>query len=121
MVKIIEKDSYWKKHGVAVAMLIFLQFLIDMLYVVLYPTVNPLRATMIGATTFLVLWIPFVRRKVNLSPWLGFFPIYINALAGALAVQYGIVQSKSVLSALLHVGILIIVYSIITLIRRKKA
>lgn len=121
MVKTIEKDSYWKKHSIAVGILILLQFLIDMLYVILYPTVSPLRAAMIGATAFLLLWIPLLRRNVPLSPWLGFLPIYINALLGALAVQSGIVPSKSVLSALLHVGILIIVYSIITLIRRKKA
>jgi hypothetical protein len=108
----------WKKHNVIILTLVGLQFLIDKLYVYLYSEVNPIRATLIGATAFIVLWIPWLRKTVDLHPGMAFIPIYSNALLGALVVQSGVVASKSIQSVLVHITILIITYVII--LWRKK-
>tara|TARA_Y100000034_G_C6692699_1_gene305076 strand:+ start:251 stop:595 length:345 start_codon:yes stop_codon:yes gene_type:complete len=103
----------WKKHSKIILILLLLQLLIDKVYVYLYPTVNPIRATLIGATAFILLWIPWLRKMFDLHPGLAFLPIYVNAFLGALVVQSGLVISKSIESSLVHIGILIITYTII--------
>ena len=112
------KNENWQKYIKAIVTLIVLQGLIDYLYVFLYPTVNPIRASLIGATAFVVLWIPILKKWTGLHPKWGFLPIFVNALLGALSVQAGIVMSKSVQSAILHIGILIVTYFLI--MRFKK-
>ncbi len=106
-----------KLHGKAIFILILLQLLIDMLYVWLYPTVNPTRASLIGATAFIVLLIPWLEKQVGLGK-LAFLPIFVNALLGALSVQAGWVASKSAASGVLHIGILIITYFVLVKVRK---
>jgi hypothetical protein len=107
------KNVNWLRHLKAVVILVVLQYVVDLVFVYVYPTVNPLRATLIGVTAFVVLWIPFVGKHVGLHPRLAFLPIFVNAFIGALSVQSGIVASKSTGSAILHVGVLIATYIII--------
>jgi hypothetical protein len=108
------KNNIWIRHLKALVFLVVLQYLIDLVFVYIYPTVNPLRASLIGITAFTVLWIPWLRKQISLHPRLAFLPIFVNAFIGALSVQGGIVISKSTGSAVLHVGILIVTYIIIT-------
>ena len=103
-------------HLKIVAILIVLQFLLDMLYVYIYPTVNPIRATLIGASALIVLFIPFVTKLVGMKPYIAFLPIYSSALFGALLVQVDFVKSKSAASGIAHVVILVVTYFVIELL-----
>lgn len=110
-----------KKYVMAVLSLILLQFLIDSIYVYVYPQVNPIRATLIGLTALAALFIPFLKRIVGMRPALGFLPIYSSALFGALLVQNSYLVSKSLLSGAVHVAILSATYVIIIFLRNKYA
>ena len=104
-------------HLKIVAILIVLQFLLDILYVYIYPAVNPIRATMIGASALIILFIPFVTKLVDMKPYIAFLPIYSSALFGALLVQADFVKSKSAASGIAHVVILIVTYLIIVFVQ----
>lgn len=106
------------KHLKVIVVLVILQFLLDTLYVYLYPTVNPIRATLIGLSALIVLFIPFIRRFIEIKPYIAFLPIYSSAFFGALLVQADFVKSKSTASGIAHVVILIITYVIIALVRK---
>ena len=108
------------QHPKAIVILILLQLIIDSIYIFIYPTVNPIRATLIGITAFIILCIPILRKWANLPPWIAFLPIYSSALFGALLVQAGILISKSALSGIVHVVILILTYVIIVMIYNKR-
>lgn len=97
-----------KRVIINIVILIILQFLVDMLYVILYPDVNPLRAVMIGISSFIVLWI--FGKKLKVDMWIGGLSIFSSAFFGALLVQGGILVSKSVLSGVIHILILIVSY-----------
>jgi hypothetical protein len=107
-------------HSKVIVFLVLLQLVIDMVYVYLYPTINPIRATLIGATALVILFIPWLRKFLNLDPWFSFLPIYSSALFGSLLVLGEIIISKSALSAIVHVIILIVTYAIVVLIKRGK-
>lgn len=110
-----------KKHLISILALVLLQFMLDTIYVYVYPQVNPIRATLIGLTALTALLIPFLKKIVGLRPALGFLPIYSSAFFGALLVQNGYLASKSALSGISHIAILIITYIIIIVIRNKYA
>lgn len=116
-----DKIKEIKKYVIAVLALILLQFLIDSIYVYIYPQVNPIRATLIGLTALVALFIPYLKRIAGLRPALGFLPIYSSALFGALLVQNGYLVSKSLLSGAVHVAILLVTYAIIIFLRNKYA
>lgn len=99
--------------------LILLQFLIDMLFVFIYPTVNPIRASFIGVTALAVLFGVYSVKKDLVNPIVGALSIFSSALFGALLVQSGYLASKSPLSGLVHALILIFTYLIIEFVRRK--
>lgn len=108
------------KHIRIVIILILIQFLLDMLFVYIYPNVNPVRATLIGFSALFILYLisltPFVKNLIGLKPYIAFVPIYSSALFGALLVQAGIVASKSAASGIAHIVILIVTYVAITII-----
>jgi len=95
-----------KKVIIDLVILIILHALTDFLFSFLYPPVNPARATMIGATATLVLFA--VEKKTKLNAGIGGLSIFSSALFGAVLVQAGILVSKSLLSAVVHVVILIV-------------
>ena len=107
-------------HVKVVISLIIIQFPLDMLYVYIYPSVNPIRATFIGISALIILSIPIIRNFLKMNPLISFLPIYSSALFGALLVQAGFVASKSTASGITHVLILIITYVIIALIRNPS-
>ena len=108
------------KHLKVIVILIILQFLLDMLYVYLYPTVNPIRATFIGFSALVVLFVPFITKLVGMKAYIAFLPIYSSALFGALLVQADFVKSKSAASGIAHVVVLIVTYFMIIAIQKKK-
>ena len=101
------------KHMKVIVILILLQYLLDVLYVYLYPNVNPIRATLIGASALAILLIPFISKLVEMKPYIAFLPIYSSALFGALLVQADVVKSKSAGSGIAHIIILIVTYFVI--------
>ena len=88
--------------------LILLQYIIDVLYVYVYPTVNPIRALMIGASALLILGIIHITKNKLVNPLTGALSIYSSALFGALLVQAELLVSKSLLSGIVHALILIV-------------
>ncbi|MBI2652820.1 hypothetical protein HYX00_05115 [Candidatus Woesearchaeota archaeon] len=110
------------KHLKVIVVLILIQFLLDMLYVYIYPTVNPIRATIIGCSALIILYlislIPYTKNLIDLKPYISFIPIYSSALFGALLVQADFVKSKSAASGIAHVVILIVTYVVIAVIKR---
>jgi len=110
------------KHLKVIVILILIQFLLDLLYVYIYPIVNPIRATMIGFSALIILYlisrIPLTKNLIYLKPYISFIPIYSSALFGALLVQADVVTSKSAASGIAHVVILIVTYGVIVAIPR---
>ena len=106
------------KHLKVIVVLILIQFLLDMLYVYIYPTVNPIRATLIGLSALVILFIPFLKKIVEMKPYIAFLPIYSSALFGALLVQADFVKSKSSASGIAHVVILIVTYGLLVSVRK---
>ncbi len=115
-----EKKSSWFTHIKVVLCLIILQYLLDILYVSLYPSVNPIRATLIGLSALIIVTIPFIKNILKMNPLLSFIPIYSSALFGALVVQAGVVTSKSPASAIAHIAILIVTYLIIISVQKSS-
>ncbi|MDO8563756.1 MAG: hypothetical protein Q7R87_01995 [Nanoarchaeota archaeon] len=112
-----KKPSFQIKHNSKnIISLIFLQFLLDMLFVYIYPNVSPIRATLIGLSALIIITIPFIRRFLAMNSLVAFLPIYSSALFGALLVQSNIIQSKSPASGIAHILILIITYLLIIFI-----
>ena len=107
------------KHLKAIIAFILLQLVLDVLYIYLYPSVSPIRATLIGFTALLLLFVMPFKRIFNIRPLIGFLSIYSSAFFGALLVQAGAVQSKSFLSAVAHVVILVVTYALITVLERN--
>lgn len=100
-------------HIKRIIIFIILQGLLDMLYVSLYPAVNPIRASLIGASALVILFISPVRRLVDGYSLAGFLSIYSSALFGALLVQSGVLVSKSLFSAVVHIALLIATYGVL--------
>ena len=107
------------KYLKVIVVLVVLQFLLDTLYVYLYPTVNPIRATLIGFSALIILFVPFIKKLTEMKPYVAFLPIYSSAFFGALLVQADLVKSKSPASGIAHVVILIVTYFIIVFIQKK--
>jgi len=105
------------KHFKAIGILVILQFILDTLYVYLYPTVNPIRATLIGFSALVVLYLlsltGIYSKIIELKSYIGFLPIYSSALFGALLVQADFVKSKSPESGIAHVVILVVTYFLV--------
>lgn len=112
------------KHLKVVVSLIVLQFILDFIFIYIYQTVNPVRATLIGISALVILFAPFMRKMTGISPYLAFLPIYSSAFFGALLVQSGVLYSKSLASGLTHVILLAITYFTIVILqngnRNKK-
>ena len=96
---------------IGVIVLPVLQLLINLLYVYIYPTVNPLRALMIGATAFVVLLIAIAFHRREIHPVIGGLSIFLSAFFGALLVSGGALVSKSFFSGLVHLLILWIIFA----------
>lgn len=111
-------------HLKIIASLALLQFALDVAYAYIYPTVNPARATLIGVSSFVILFAPFMRKLTHMKPYIAFLPIYSSAFFGALLVQANVIRSKSLGSGLTHLTFLAITYFTIVILqnggRNKK-
>lgn len=107
------------KHVKVIVVLVVIQFALDMLFVYLYPNVSPIRATLIGFSALIILFIPFIKKMIEMKPYIAFLPIYSSVLFGALLVQADFVKSKSAASGIAHVVILIVTYIVIIAIQKK--
>ncbi len=108
------------QHAKRIVIFIVLQGLLDLVYISLYPDVSPIRATLIGASALAVLFIPPMRRLTDNYLFTGFISIYSSALFGALLVQAGALISKSPLSAVVHIAILIATYVIVLAVHKAR-
>lgn len=110
------------KHLYSLITLVILHGVVDQVYVYLYPTVNPVRASMIGASSLVILSILYsvLKKRMFIHPVTGGLSIFSSALFGALLVQASVIVSKSALSALAHVGILIFTYGVCEFIRKRS-
>lgn len=102
-----------------IILLLTLQYLIDKLYVFLYPNVSPLRAALIGLSAFALLSFQYLAHSKFINPATGALSIYSNALFGALLIQSHYLISKSFLSGLFHASILIISYILLEYFYKK--
>ncbi len=105
-------------HVKRIIIFLALQGLLDVLYIYLYPEVNPIRATLIGASALVILFIPPIRALVDRYSLTGFLSIYASALFGALLVQAGILISKSTLSGVVHIAVLVVTYGVALCVQR---
>lgn len=108
------------KHLKTITILILLQLAIDFLYVYLYPSVNPIRATLIGLTALFMLYVLPFQRLFNVHPLIGSLAIYSSAFFGALLVGAEVLKSKSFLSAAVHIAILIAIYALTTVLGKNR-
>lgn len=95
--------------------LVILQGVIDFFYAKALPdlVVSPQRALVIGVTAIVLLFLINLIKDNLLPPVLGGLSIFSSAFFGALLVQANYLISKSFLSAVVHIAILIITYLIL--------
>jgi hypothetical protein len=95
-----------KRRLLSIGGLTLLLFALDRLYRVLHPEVNLVRASLVGLTALAVLtslsWLP--RRLIQ--PWVGALAIFASAFLSVVAIEAGVLASRSMTSGLVHVLIL---------------
>ena len=108
------------RHFRAVASLAVLQFILDIAYSIFYPQTNLIKATMIGLSALIVLFIPAFGKMTDMKPYISFLPIYSSSFFGALLVQTKVVVENSLASGLAHMSILGTAYFFIISLRKSK-
>ncbi len=112
-----------KKYLVAFLTLAITQGLIDFFYAKIFPeiVVSPLRATWIAFTALVLLLLvdAFTKNRIA-DPFIGALAVLSSAFFGALLVQSGALISKSALSGVVHVAILILTYFVLSGIERRR-
>ncbi len=111
------------KHAYTIVGLVVLIFLLDLLYRPIYPEVDLIRATLVGITAYVVLFVLGKLRAGLVNPVVGALAIFASAFLSVLLIQAGVLVSKSTISAIVHVVILAVAYLIATaaVARRKRA
>ncbi|HXV36464.1 MAG TPA: hypothetical protein VEC18_04930 [Myxococcota bacterium] len=99
-----------RQSTLAILLLTALLALIDQLYRVLHPEVNFARATLVGATAYLALRVLGLARVRLVSPVRGALAIAASAFGSVALIEAGWLQSRSAISALVHVAILAVAY-----------
>ena len=90
----------------SIAGLSLLLFALDLLYRVLHPEVNLVRASLVGGTALAVL-APLARvRRLSIRPWIGALAIFASAFLSVLLIEAGLLASRSPASGLVHLLIL---------------
>lgn len=117
--RIITRESL-PGHFRVVASLMVFQFILDVFYSSFYSQIDFIKATMIGLSALILLFIPAFSKLTDMKPYIAFLPIYSSAFFGALLVQTGVVVANSLASGLAHVSILGITYFFIISLRKSK-
>lgn len=107
-------------HFKAVASLAVLQFILDIIYSHFYQETNLIKATMMGLSALIILYIPAFGKMTDMKPYIAFLPVYSSAFFGALLVQNEVVAANSLASGLAHVSILGTAYFFIISLRKGK-
>jgi hypothetical protein len=108
-------------HFRVVASLIVIQFILDIAYSVFYQQTNLIKATMIGLSALIVLFIPAFSRLTDMKPYIAFLPIYFSSFFGTLLMQTKVVAENSLASGLAHMSILGTAYFFIISLRKSKS
>ncbi len=99
--------------------LVFLYFILDTVFVYLYPNINLLRATLVSLISLIVLLIPFIREKFSIRPTYGFLSLYLATFFGALFTESLVFVEKLWLATATQVGIIVAAYILLTLLYDK--
>ena len=89
--------------------LTILLFLIDLLLRPVYPTVDLLRASMVGVIAYAALYLLAQFRPGLMDPLIGAIAIFASAFLSVLLIQGGLLISQTMISAVVHVAILAVV------------
>ncbi len=87
-----------------------LLFLIDLLLRPIYPTVDLLRATMVGVLAYAALTVVARFRPGLMDPLTGAVAIFAAAFISVLLIQGGLLTSQTLVSGILHVAILAVAF-----------
>jgi hypothetical protein len=109
-----------KRTLLSVAGLTLLLAAIDRLYRVVYPDVDFVRACLVGLTAWLALALLVRSRRVSVPARTGALAIFASAASSVALIQAGVLVSRSLASALVHVAILGAAYTLASAPRRAK-
>ncbi len=101
--------------------LVALIFLLDRLYRYFHPVVNLERATIVGLSAFLALFVLSRFLRWLPGPFLGGFSVFCSAFFSVLLIQHGYLVSQSSFSGFVHVVILAVAFAIAEGVRRRIA
>jgi hypothetical protein len=102
-----------KRTLFTVAGLTLLLTAIDRLYRVLYPEVDFLRASLVGATAWLALILLPRFGQALVPARIGALAIFASAAGSVALIQAGVLVSRSPTSALVHGAILAVAYLVL--------
>jgi hypothetical protein len=108
------------KHVYTIVGLVVLILLLDLLFRPIYPEVDLIRATLVGITAYVVLFVVSKLRAKLVNPLVGALAIFASAFLSVLLIQAGVLVSKSTISAIVHVVILAVAYLVAATIAAKK-
>lgn len=108
------------RHLYTLTGLILLIFALDLLFRPIYPSVDPLRATLVGLAAFAVLYALHRYRRGLVHPIVGAAAIFASAFLSVLLIQAGVLASQTTLSAVVHVLILVAAYFAGEMIRARR-
>ena len=98
--KVITRESL-PKHFKSVASLAVLQFMLDIVYSHFYQETDLIKATMVGLSALILLFIPAFGKMTDMKPYIAFLPVYSSAFFGTLLINTKVVVENSLASVLL--------------------
>ncbi len=102
-----------KRTLLSIGALSLLLFAIDRLYRWLHPEVDLVRASLVGLTALCALaLLAFSSRRPG-DPWSGALAIFVSAAGSVLLIEAGVLSSRSLVSGIVHVGILAAAFPLI--------
>jgi hypothetical protein len=103
----------------SIAALSLLLLVLDLLYRVLHPQVNLVRASLVGLTAFAAI-APLARLlRLPMRPWIGALAIFASAFISVLLIQTGLLVSRSSVSGLVHLLILAAAFPLLDRIGKR--
>jgi len=110
-----------RQNLLAVAFLVVLLILLDQLYRIFHPEVNFVRATLVGATGYVALYLLRLAGLRLVTPERGALSIAASAFGSVALIEMGWLTSRSGVSAVVHVVILAIAYLVLAYTRSGSA
>jgi hypothetical protein len=112
----------WRKmkHTYTIVGLVILIFLLDLLFRPIYPTVDPIRASLVGIAAYAVLFGINKLKAGIVEPLVGAIAIFTSAILSVMLIHVGLLVSKSPISAVVHIVILAVAYLVAAAIAGRK-